>query len=72
MLGGDFARIGDKKYANFLEFQELYPEFKFVFVGDNGQADYYTALKMIRELPYVVSQVYIHVVQPVSKTYGIS
>ena len=26
---------------------------------------------MLRELPYVVQQVYIHKVQPLSKTYGI-
>ena len=30
--------LAQKKAQNFLEFQSLYPEFDFVFVGDNGQA----------------------------------
>ena len=31
--------LAQKKAQNFLEFQALYPEFDFVFVGDNGQGD---------------------------------
>ena len=39
MLRGDMEPLAQKKAQNFLEFQALYPEFDFVFVGDNGQGD---------------------------------
>ncbi|CAD7922692.1 unnamed protein product [Amoebophrya sp. A25] len=69
---GDFGPLGDKKYENFTQYQSLYPEFKWIFLGDNGQADYYTATKMLDWFPHVVETVYIHVVQPLVRTYGYS
>ena len=39
MLRGDMEPLAQKKAQNFLEFQALYPEFDFIFVGDNGQGD---------------------------------
>jgi hypothetical protein len=32
--------LGTKKFEKFEEFFRLYPEFRLVFIGDNGQADY--------------------------------
>jgi hypothetical protein len=37
LVGND--RIAAKKYANFVEFRALYPDHRFVFVGDSGQGD---------------------------------
>ncbi|CAD7951616.1 unnamed protein product [Amoebophrya sp. A120] len=70
IMSGDYGPLGDKKFANFVEYQSLYPEFKFIFIGDNGQADYYTATKMLDECPEVIECVYIHVVQNLDRTYG--
>ncbi|KAF4759247.1 hypothetical protein FOZ63_012158, partial [Perkinsus olseni] len=31
--------LAENKYTNFKEYASLYPEYDFVFIGDNGQAD---------------------------------
>ena len=31
--------MAQKKFENFTEYYQLYPEFTHIFVGDNGQAD---------------------------------
>lgn len=36
---GNFAPVALKKFSNFYEYAELYPEHRFAFVGDNGQGD---------------------------------
>lgn len=69
-LGGDMAALGRKKLESFEQFMELYPEFKFIFVGDNGQADYAAGLMMCRKFPHNVEQVWIHAVKPLRDTFG--
>lgn len=49
ILGSEENQIGLVKYANFLSFAEVYPEYGYVFVGDSGQADALTARLMITE-----------------------
>jgi hypothetical protein len=34
---GDFRPLAQKKFESFKQFASLYPEFRHVFVGDNGQ-----------------------------------
>lgn len=36
---GDYDGVAKKKAKNFSEYRQIYPEFKFVFIGDNGQGD---------------------------------
>lgn len=38
-------QIGRVKFKNFRKFSRAYPEYRFVFVGDSGQADALTALR---------------------------
>jgi hypothetical protein len=47
--------MADKKYENFLKFQQLYPEYKYIFVGDNGQGDVLAAQKMLTSHPQIIS-----------------
>jgi len=35
----NFNEIAKKKFKNFKKYVKLYPEYDFIFVGDNGQAD---------------------------------
>jgi hypothetical protein len=52
--------IAQKKLGNFLQYQALYPEYGFVFVGDSGQGDVQFG-EMIRErAPEAVKAVFIH------------
>lgn len=41
--------IGRVKFKNFGKFAEVYPEYRYVFVGDSGQADALTARLMVTE-----------------------
>jgi hypothetical protein len=41
--------IARKKAQNFLEFQQLYPEYGFVFFGDSGQGDAQLAERIVKE-----------------------
>jgi len=62
--------LGEKKFAKFEEYIALYPEFKVVFIGDNGQADYLVGEMMCRKYPQNVEHVWIHQVVPKEKTFG--
>ena len=44
---GQEDEIGEVKFRNFLKFSEVYPEYRYVFVGDSGQADALTAQRMV-------------------------
>eukprot|EP00164_Ancoracysta_twista_P006208 GFYU01008610.1.p1 GENE.GFYU01008610.1~~GFYU01008610.1.p1 ORF type:complete len:663 (-),score=153.78 GFYU01008610.1:108-2096(-) len=72
MMVGDFTAILEKKFSNFLEYSALYPECKYVFVGDNGQADVKVGEMMYDAKPDHVSAVFIHLCQDVEKTFGAS
>jgi len=72
MLRGDMEPLAQKKAQNFLEFQSLYPEFDFVFLGDNGQGDVRAAeLMAAASNPRggKLERAYMHVVQPVERTH---
>mmetsp|Transcript_101208 Transcript_101208/g.325151 ORF Transcript_101208/g.325151 Transcript_101208/m.325151 type:complete len:1400 (-) Transcript_101208:161-4360(-) len=70
--GGDegMRALALKKFEKFEEYIALYPEFRVVFIGDNGQADYAVGQMMCRQYPHNIEQVWIHKVQPESKTWG--
>jgi hypothetical protein len=79
LLGGKEFVLRDRleplaanKFDNFREYATLYPEFEYVFVGDNGQADV-RAVTMMMQLPYIKFRAaFIHVVQPMAETYGLA
>ncbi|CAM9752677.1 unnamed protein product, partial [Chrysoparadoxa australica] len=72
VLKGDMEPLARKKYENFEEYLSLYPEYKHVFIGDNGQGDVRAAEMMLEKYPgtFLLLAVYMHVVQPLEKTYG--
>lgn len=44
---GQEDKIGEVKFENFARFSQVYPEYRYVFVGDSGQADALTAQLMV-------------------------
>lgn len=48
---GQENEIGKVKFMNFEKFSKVYPEYRYVFVGDSGQADALTAQMMITKEP---------------------
>ena len=70
MGGGDLGPTAAKKFANFKEYASLYPEYKFIFIGDNGQADVAAAELMTDAFGDRIEAVYIHQVKPIEQTFG--
>lgn len=68
---GEERAIGEAKFANFLNFAAVYPEYRFVFIGDSGQADALTAELMIATGDSAnprVTAAFIHDLRPTSGT----
>jgi hypothetical protein len=42
-----FRNYGDKKYQRFQQMRSIFPEFTFIFIGDNGQGDLLAAIRML-------------------------
>jgi hypothetical protein len=53
-------RIAEKKFENFEQYQQLFPEYGFTMNGDSGQGDVSFGLKMRRARPDVVKAVFIN------------
>merc|ERR1719362_777778 len=70
MFNGSFQALADRKFANFEKYFRIYPEFRFVFLGDNGQADYEVGKMMCQRFGRHIEQVWIHRVQEEDKTFG--
>lgn len=70
MMLGDMEPLAVKKARNFAEFATLYPEFNFVFVGDNGQGDVRAAELMSAHSGAQFERAYIHLVQPLEQTHN--
>ncbi|CAM9981766.1 unnamed protein product [Scytosiphon promiscuus] len=70
LLTGNMEPVAEKKFQNFAEYVSLYPEFKHVFVGDNGQGDVRAAEMMAERYPGQLEAVYMHRVVPEEKTFG--
>jgi len=70
--------LAQKKVENFEQFVSLYPEYSFVFIGDNGQGDLRAAELMAKKakLPMGggshprIDALYIHRIQPLDQGYG--
>jgi hypothetical protein len=66
VLSGSFLklhsneRIAEKKLQNFQEYARLFPEYRFVFIGDSGQGDADFGAKMREAAPAQVEAVFIH------------
>jgi hypothetical protein len=66
VLTGDFGHLlthelmAERKYAGFLEYQDLFPEYDFVFIGDSGQGDAIAGGKMMAHPGGLMRAVFIH------------
>jgi hypothetical protein len=72
MVQGDLEPMAQKKFDNFCEYYQLYPEFKHIFIGDNGQGDVRAAELIVEKFgsKEVLEAGYFHLVQPIEKTFG--
>jgi hypothetical protein len=70
MFWGDYGPMSRQKFANFQEFQKLWPESSFVFIGDNGQGDVRVGEMMMEHFLDCVDGIFIHLVQPLDQTPG--
>ena len=55
-----FKYTGSMKYRRCVEYSRLFPEFKLIFIGDNGQGDLIGGLKILEDIP--TSSVFIHII----------
>lgn len=69
LMTNDFEPLAQKKFDNFKAYASIYPEFRHVFVCDNGQGDVRAGELMVDAFPTMVEAIYVHVVQNVSTTY---
>ena len=70
IVNNDMEPLSLKKFDNFKRYVSIYPEFKHVFVCDNGQGDVRAAELMFDAFPQHLAAVYVHRVQPLRKTHG--
>ncbi|RAW41172.1 hypothetical protein PC110_g2665 [Phytophthora cactorum] len=71
MWQGDLEPMAQKKFENFSEFYQLYPEFKHVFVGDNGQGDVRAAELIVEKFgPDALEAGFFQRVQPMEKMFN--
>ena len=72
VMTNDFEPLAQKKVDNFRRYVSIYPEYKHIFVCDNGQGDVRAAEIMFNNFPYEFEGVYVHIVQEINRTYGYS
>jgi hypothetical protein len=71
VLRGKLEALADKKAQNLKEYAQLYPEYGYIFIGDNGQADVRAVSKLL-DVPYInIRFAYIHQVQEKTATFGL-
>lgn len=73
VMEGNLEPLALKKAESFSQYVSLYPEYSFVFIGDNGQGDLRCAEMVMQgqeKGDRKVEAVYIHRVQPLHRTFG--
>ena len=71
VLRGKLESLAENKFNNLQEYALLYPEYTYIFIGDNGQADV-RAVAKVMDVPFVnIKMAYIHQVQAQDLTFGL-
>ena len=70
MMTNDFEPLAKKKFQNFKQFVSIYPEYRHVFICDNGQGDVRAGELMYDQYPRHLEFLFVHLVQDIQKTYG--
>jgi hypothetical protein len=75
LLNDDTKALAMTKYQSYKEYISLYPEYKSVFIGDNGQGDVMAAELMFKDKELrsaagdvSLSRAYMHIVRPLHQT----
>lgn len=55
---------------NYTTISQIYPEYRFIFNGDNGQADHLVGRRLIESYPNSVMEVFVHQVIPLDQMVG--
>ena len=63
-------RMAEKKFENFREFAQLFPEYNYILVGDSGQGDAALGARMSERFPESFSGAFIHDISPEKETTG--
>jgi len=53
-----YKHFGDVKYQRYTEYKSIFPEYKFLFIGDNGQGDVIAGKQILENCPEC--KVFIH------------
>ena len=71
LMGGDLEPIAKRKFDNLKQYMELYPEYKCIIIGDNGQGDLRASEMVIDDakLKTNLTRTYIHKVKPLEKSF---
>ena len=71
IITDNFEPLAQKKYDTMCEYLKIYPEFKCIFIGDNGQGDVRAAEMVMANDSFKdnIKRIYVHKVQPVEDTY---
>jgi len=70
IVTNDMEPLALKKFENFKQYVSVYPEFKHVFICDNGQGDVRAGELMFDAFPKHLEALYVHVVKDIDKTHG--
>ena len=70
IMTNDFEPLALKKFDNFKRYVSIYPEYRHIFVCDNGQGDLRAGESMNDQFPHHLEAMFVHVVQDVQKTHG--
>lgn len=70
MMTNDMEPLALKKFDNFKRYVSIYPEYRHVFVCDNGQGDVRAGELMHDCYPYEFEALYVHTVKSITKTHG--
>ena len=53
-----YQKFGDVKFEKFMQYQTIFPEYRLIFIGDDGQGDLQAGIKMRQHSPW--TEVFIH------------
>lgn len=80
IMNDNIEALSQVKYQSYKEYISLYPEYKSIFIGDNGQGDVLAAEMIFndKDLTFIsnhtntmdstLSRAYMHIVKPISQT----
>ncbi|KAK1734717.1 hypothetical protein QTG54_014590 [Skeletonema marinoi] len=72
MMTNDFEPLARKKFQNFKQFVSIYPEYRHVFICDNGQGDVRAGELMYDQYPRHLDCLFVHLFRIYKKAMGLT